>query len=293
MQPTKCKFFKVSVVYLGYLISRNGAWTDGCEVKAIRNWPVPITITELRNFIRFSNYYRCFIKGYTKVTSPLYDQISRDNATIKRERSRGQMKVGKPLISWRFCAPPPQSWPFANFNKPFKLHTDASAIILGAVLYQEQDGKDRVIGFVSRTLFKCESCYPAHNLEFLALKWAVAESFQEYLYGNTFTTYSDNNPLTYLLTTAKLDTMEHRWIAKLAKFNFTVYYQSGKSNVEVDALSRIPWYQSIRAEAVKAIFKAAVEGPDALMEIYACHKKAISSLILEPPPSMDYCGWLG
>ena len=55
-------------------------------------------------------------------------------------------------------------------------------------------------------------------------KWVVAESFQEYLYGNTFTSYSDNNPLTYVLTTTELDATGHKWIAKLAKFNFTVYY---------------------------------------------------------------------
>ena len=110
---------------------------------------------------------------------------------------------------------------FANFNKPFKLHTNASAIRLGAVLYQEQDGKDRVIGYASWALSNSESHYQAHKLEFLALKWVFAESFQEYLYGNTFGTYSNNNPLTYILTAAKLDTIGHKWIAKLAKFNFT------------------------------------------------------------------------
>ena len=80
--------------------------------------------------------------------------------------------------------------------------------------------------------------------------------FQGYLYGNTFALYSNNNPLTYVQTTTKLDATGHRWIAKLAKFNFMIYYHSGKSNIEVDALSRIPWDQNIRAEAVKAIFKA-------------------------------------
>ena len=49
----------------------------------------------------------------------------------------------------------------------------------------------------------------------------------------------DNNPLTYVLTTAKLDTMGHRWITGLANYNFHIHYKSGKSNVEADALSRI------------------------------------------------------
>ena len=109
---------------------------------------------------------------------------------------------------------------FADFTKPFKLHTDASTIGLYAILSQQQDGKDRVIGYASRALSKSESYYPAHKVEFFGLKWAVTESFQEYLYGNTFASYSDSNPLTYVLTTTKLDILGHRWIAKLAKFNF-------------------------------------------------------------------------
>ena len=153
---------------------------------------------------------------------------------------------------------------FADFIKPFKLHTDASTIGLGAILYQyqEQGRKDWVIGYASRALSKSEFCYPAHKLEFLALKWAVTESFQEYLYGNTFASYSDNNPSTYVLTTTKLDATRHRWIAMLTKFNFTIYYHSGKSTVDADILSQIPWDQNIKVEAVQTILKATIEGPN-------------------------------
>ena len=106
-----------------------------------------------------------------------------------------------------------------------------------------------MIVYASRALSKSESHYPAIKFEFLALKWSVAESFQEYLYGNTFAFYSNKNPLTYVLTTAKLDATGHRGIAKLANINFIVYFQSGKSHVETDALSRIPWDQSIRGRS--------------------------------------------
>ena len=130
---------------------------------------------------------------------------------------------------------------FADFTKSIKLHIYASAIGLGAVLYKEQGGKDRVIRYTSRALSKSESHYLAHNLELLALKGGVTECLQEYLYGNKFASYSDNNPMTYVLTTTKLDATGYRSIAKLVKLNFTIYYQFGKSNLEVDAMSRIPW----------------------------------------------------
>ena len=66
--------------------------------------------------------------------------------------------------------------------------------------------REVIIGYASRSVTKTESNYPTHKLEFLALKWAICEKFHEYLYGSTpFEVYTDNNPLTYVLTTAKLD----------------------------------------------------------------------------------------
>ena len=87
---------------------------------------------------------------------------------------------------------------------------------------------------------QAEKNYPAHKLEFLALKWAVTSRFHEYLYGGEFAVYTDNNPLTYVLTSAKLDATGQRWIAALANYNFSLHCKSGKTNIEADALSRIP-----------------------------------------------------
>ena len=126
---------------------------------------------------------------------------------------------------------------YADFGKPFKLHTDVSVVGLGAVLYQVQDGVEKVISYASQSLTKSEAKYSVYKLEFLCLKWAITDQFYEYLYGNTFDVYTDNNPLTYVLTTAKLDAMGHRWIAGLANYNFHIHYKSGKSNVEADGLS--------------------------------------------------------
>ena len=122
------------------------------------------------------------------------------------------------------------------------MHTDASENGLGALLYQKQDdGTDHVIAYASCTLLKFEKNYDAHKLEFLALQWSVTERFHDYLYGGEFEVYTDNNPLTYILTTAKLDATGQRWVASLANYNFKIFYRSGKLNVEADALSRIPW----------------------------------------------------
>ena len=121
---------------------------------------------------------------------------------------------------------------YPDYKLPFVLHTESSSEGLGAVLYQKQNGKLRVIAYASRSVSKSESHYPAHKLEFLALKWAVCEKFHEYLYGSNMSeVYTDNNPLTYVLSSAKLDACGQRWVAKLANYNFTIKYKYGLSNV--------------------------------------------------------------
>lgn len=99
---------------------------------------------------------------------------------------------------------------FADPKLPYILHTDASTTGLGAALYQEQEGQQRVIAYASRGPSPSESRHQAHKLEFLALNWSVTEKLHDYLYGANFVIVTDNNPLTYLLTSAKLDAASHR-----------------------------------------------------------------------------------
>ena len=157
---------------------------------------------------------------------------------------------------------------------------DASGTGLGAVLYQtREDGTKAVIAYASRSLNKAESHYPAHKLEFLALKWAVVKKFHEYLYGSTFDVYTDNNPLTYVLTTAKLDAAIHHWVASLANYIFRLHYQAGKTNIDADALSRVSWPEcmpdnsgtslKVNAAAIRAIQEAALDQPACPIEAYS------------------------
>ena len=190
LQPTKYEFFKVNVVYLGHKISKEGIQTNSHKVEAIKNWPAPIMVTELRSFLGFRNYYWHFIEGYAKVSHPFYNRIPGDNAAHKTRKIPWMDECQEAFDTLKVLCTSTPILAYADFTKPFKLHTNASDIGLGAILHQEQHGKDRVIRYASRSLSKSESHYPAHKLEFLALKWAVTESFQEYLYGNTFALYS-------------------------------------------------------------------------------------------------------
>ena len=87
-----------------------------------------------------------------------------------------------------------------------------------------------------------EQRYHSNKQEFLALKWAVTEQFHEYLspYGknrNEFVVHTDNNPLTYIFSSANLDAAGQQWVACLTSYNFSLEYQKGKDNTVVNFLS--------------------------------------------------------
>ena len=251
LKPSKCEFFKTSVKYLGHVVSENGVQTDPDKINALASWPEPNNVKELRSFLGFTGYYRRFIRDYSKIVKPLNDLLV-GHCTHKSpdQKKKKKKKVSVPwqwgdaqqiafyTIKDKLSSPPILA--YADFSKPFILHTDASTEGLGAVLYQEQDGLERVIAYASRGLRASEKHYPAHKLEFLCLKWAVTDKFHDYLYGNQFTVFTDNNPLTYVLSTAKLDATSHRWLASLGSFKFKLVYKSGKSNGDADGLSRRP-----------------------------------------------------
>ena len=186
---------------------------------------------------------------------------------------------------------------YANYRKPFRLHTDASENGLGAVLYQKQDdGTDHIIAYASQTLSKSERNYDAHKLELLALKWSVTERFHEYLYGGCFEVYTDNNPLTYILTTAKLDATGQRWVASLAHYNFKIFYRSGKLNVEADALSRIPWenmqVNHLEPLIVSTMLQSKLETEVGIPGEYSQLNVIQKSMVVDSTPKLTHDDWV-
>ena len=99
---------------------------------------------------------------------------------------------------------------FADYTKDFLLERDASKEGLGTVLSQKQeDGQFHHVAYGSWALTKHEKNYHSTKLEFLALKWAITEHFKEYLLYQPFLVKTDNNPLTYIMTTPYLNTTGH------------------------------------------------------------------------------------
>ena len=156
-------------------MSKAGIETDPKKIRDIWEWPRPNTVTDVRLFLGFTNYYRKFIKHYAVVANPLNKLISGENAKKKNKRVEWTQECEESFQKLKnICTENSSFWAYANYEKPFKLTTDASKKGLGAVLSQvDEGGKERPVAFASRTLSKSEKNYTTHKLEFLALKWSV------------------------------------------------------------------------------------------------------------------------
>ena len=199
----------------------------------------------MKSFVGLVGHYRCFIKGFAKIAAPLYDLTSGDNKDKKSEHVDLSPEAHEAFDRLKAACLQAPIMSFPDFNKLFLLETDASGRGLGAVLSQKQaDGQYHLITYASRVMNETEQRYHSNKQEFLALKWAVTEQFHEYLspYGknrNEFVVHTDNNPLTYIFSSANLNAAGQRWVAHLTSYNFSLEYQKGKDNTVADFLSRM------------------------------------------------------
>ncbi|KAK3707805.1 hypothetical protein QZH41_011971 [Actinostola sp. cb2023] len=286
LKPRKCALFKKEVKFRGRIVSEEGYKVDQANIEAVLllKTCAPKTVGDVRKLMGFLNYYRRYIRNFSRIAQPIYDLMSvppSSSCSPQKGVRKQKPKTGQPSsntsVTWTtshqsaleiligyLVSPPVMAYP--NYTDPFILTTDASEDGLGAVLYQRQNGITRVIAYGSRSLSPAERNYHLHSgkLEFLAFKWAICEQFRDYLYyAPSFTVYTDNNPLTHVLSSAKLNASGLRWVGELADFNFCINYRPGKSNNDADMLSRAPldissYMESCTEEVTQDVLKTVV-----------------------------------
>ena len=302
LNPKKCKFFKQSLKYLGKIISREGYQDDPLTTEAIDKInKEPRTVGELRKLLGYLGWYRGSIRNFARRAKPLYDLLAvpePNHAKPKRRKTNaaGQRR-SKEIIELQeehrtiimellelLKNPPIMGYP--NFNEPFVVHCDASETGLGGVLYQKREDQSnqlKVIAYASRTLSPPERNYHLHSgkLEFLALKWALCDRFNEYLYySKPFLVFTDNNPLCYIQTTAKLNATGMRWLNDITLFNFTIKYRPGKKSIDCDFLSRQPDFDQYTEIIQQAELTAMKDGQgESVSQII------VNELFIQSPPS--------
>ena len=161
LKASKCHFLKDRIKYLGHIVSKDGIHTDPDKIASVQDWPTPTSVKEVRSFVGFAGFYQRFVKNFSKIARPLHSlfKVPPGRKMPKFEWSDSQQEAFSQLKELLSSTP---VLAFADFTKPFIVHTDASGDGLGAILYQEQEGQERPISFASRSLSPSEKKYPAH-----------------------------------------------------------------------------------------------------------------------------------
>lgn len=233
LKPKKCLLFQKEVEFLGHLVTENGVATAKDKIAAVKEWPTPTNVSEVKSFLGLVTYYKAFIPSFGDVARPLY-QLCRHDCEFQWDESCDTAfdKLKDLLISAPILGYP-------NRCGKFILDTDASAYAVGAVISQIQEGQEKVISYASKTLSPSERNYCTTRRELLAVVIFV-KKFRHYLYGKRFTIRTDHSCLQWLMNFKEPEGQLARWIEYLSTFDFEIVHRKGQHHGNADALSRRP-----------------------------------------------------
>lgn len=238
LKTTKCRFAVEEMVILGHVVNQAGLHPDPEKQRAIKEFPRPLKISQLRGFLGLASYYRRFIKNFASIAQPLHALLkkshvwSQDSWTDVAEASFRQLK--EMLSSTPILVPFRDDW-------ACELRTDASREGIGAVLLQNKDGKEETVAFISRRLNPAEHNYDSNELECLAVVWAL-QKLRHYVHGRPgeLTVVTDNSAVAWMQKKTQVGNKFSRWVAVIAEYGAVFKHRRGACNQVADALSRNP-----------------------------------------------------
>jgi hypothetical protein len=231
---SKCEFAKPEVEFVGFTVGKDGLKASPSKLAAVRDWPEPKSVKDIRSFLGFCNFYRRFVKNYAYIAAPLTELTKRDvwSGALGPEEKAAFQELKDQLTSAPVLLNP-------DFSKPFVVHVDACDFAIGAVLLQDQGQGLQPVAYESKKLSETERRWIISEKEAFALVHAC-RVWRHYLESNlAFLVRTDNSPVSFLLSKPVLTRKQARWVEELAQFNFTVEHIKGTENF-ADALSRRP-----------------------------------------------------
>lgn len=231
----KCSFFDETIEYLGYEISASGIRPSERKILAVKDFPAPRNVHEVRQFLGLASYFRKFVKGFGEIARPLTNLLKKNSVwqwTVTEIDAFNSLKsklVDRPVLA------------LYDPKLETELHTDASSLGLGGILMQWQ-GNPRTlkpVAYFSRQTTPEERHMHSYELETLAVVCSL-KKFRVYLLGINFTVFTDCNALRTTLTRRDLIPRIARWWLQISEFNFKIEYRAGLKMAHVDALSRNP-----------------------------------------------------
>ncbi|KAH7475360.1 hypothetical protein FOMA001_g11755 [Fusarium oxysporum f. sp. matthiolae] len=240
VEPEKSHFHVTKVDFLGHTITPGEIRMEQKKISAVAEWKVPTNVKETQAFLGFANYYRRFIKRFSKIAIPLTELTKKGKPfkwNDKAQEAFEQLK--KAILSEPVLA-------MFDPEKEIELETDASDFALGGQIGQrDSEGKLHPVAFYSCKLQGAELNYPIYDKEFLAIVNCF-EEFRHYLMGSKHKVkvYTDHQNISYFATTHELNRRQLRYAEFLCEFDFVIIHRKGSENGRADAISRRPDYDT-------------------------------------------------
>lgn len=237
--PEKCEFKQSSIEYLGLIISKGEVQMDPIKVAAVKEWPAPTSLHDLRGFLGFANFYWRFIEGFAKKARPLNDLTRKD---IKWEWGMDQQKAFQSLKDAFTSSPILVLW---DPNKSTCIEVDALGFATGGTLLQLwENGLWHPVAFRLGSMIPAERNYKVYDWEMLAIIKALKD-WRSFLEGlpEPFKIITDHQNLEFGRTAQDLSWRQARWALWLSRFDFHLKHHPGKANTQADALSRMSHHQ--------------------------------------------------
>ncbi|XP_062230062.1 uncharacterized protein LOC133927630 [Phragmites australis] len=215
------------VVFLGFVVTADGIQVDEEKIKAIKDWPTPKNVSQVRSFHGLAGFYRRFVKDFSAIAAPL-NNLTKKDVPFKWGDEQDQAFEE---LKRKLCEAPLLQLP--DFGKTFEIECDASGIGIGGVLLQER----KPVAYFSEKLNGPHLNYSVYDKELYALVRVLAV-WQHYLLPKEFVIHSDHEALKYLKSQGKLNRRHAKWIEFIETFPYVVKHKRGKDNIVADALSR-------------------------------------------------------
>lgn len=232
---SKCKFGMREVEFLGFVIGRGKIRPSERKTEAIRNFPCPTNVREIQRFIGLASFFRRFVPRFAEIASPLTSLTKSKVDFVWGNEQRESFDKIKRMLT---CEPVLKMYSPTAVRT--ELHTDASALGLGAMLLQSDDnGQMHLVYAISRKTSETEAIYHSSKLELLAIVWAI-ERLRTFLIGLHFTIITDCQALIYMNALKTKKPQIVRWFGVIADYDFEIKHRKGEQMAHVDALSRAP-----------------------------------------------------
>jgi hypothetical protein len=222
LKPEKCEFEKQEIEYLGMIICPGEVCMDPGKVSAVRDWPTPTTLRDVRAFIGFSNFYRRFIKDFSSITRPLHDLTKKDVPW----QWHAEQQHAFDTLKEKFCQEPILKVYDPNLETRVKV--DTSGYATGGILSQKYpDGLWHPIAYRSSSMSKEERNYKIYDREMLGCIRAL-EDWRHYLEGISFEIVTDHKNIEWWASMRDLNRRQARWTLYLSRFSFKITYRKGE-----------------------------------------------------------------